>query len=50
MGQVQINDDIKRMMIDGVIAGADGRSVAELAAKRDVLIIAMREAMNNSGL
>ena len=50
LGQVQIDDDIKRMMIDGVIAGADGRSVAELAAKRDALIIAMREAMNNSGL
>lgn len=44
LGQVYLNEDVARAMIDGVAEEAKGQSPAELSAKRDALITAMQKA------
>ncbi|WP_146344329.1 3-hydroxyacyl-CoA dehydrogenase NAD-binding domain-containing protein [Phaeobacter marinintestinus] len=44
LGQVYLNDDITRTLIEGVGEEARGQTPAELSAKRDALITAMQKA------
>ncbi len=48
LGQVRLDDDVSRTLIEGVRDEARGQSPAELSAKRDALILAMQKA--TSGL
>jgi 3-hydroxybutyryl-CoA dehydrogenase len=44
LGQVYLNDEVARTLIDGVQDEAKGQSPAELSAQRDALITAMQKA------
>ena len=44
LGQVYLNDDVAKTLIEGVQDEAKGQSPAELSAKRDALITAMQKA------
>lgn len=44
LGQVHLDDEVARRMIEGVDDAARGRTQAELSARRDALILAMQKA------
>jgi carnitine 3-dehydrogenase len=44
LGQVHLEEDVARKMIEGAEDAAKGRTPAELSAKRDALILAMQKA------
>jgi len=41
LGKVQLTDEIKAMLVSGIEARADGRSIAELEAERDQFLIGL---------
>lgn len=45
LGQIHLDEDITRQLVEGVNAEAGGQTQAELAAKRDALITAMQIAV-----
>ena len=44
LGQIHLNDDVSKTLIEGVKQEAQGQTPAELSAKRDALITAMQKA------
>jgi len=48
VGRSPLTDDIKRQLIDGCNKAAAGRSIDELAAQRDQMLLDLMEALNSS--
>lgn len=44
LGNAHLNADVTQTLVEGIAEASDGKSVAELAAERDALIIAMQKA------
>jgi carnitine 3-dehydrogenase len=47
LGNPELTPDLKRTIIDGVLQEADGRPVAELAADRDAMLLALQAVRAN---
>jgi 3-hydroxyacyl-CoA dehydrogenase len=44
LGQPQLTPELEQTIVDGVLAEADGRSIDELAAERDAMLLALQQA------
>lgn len=50
LGNPSLTEDVQSLLIDGVMQEAAGRSIEELGARRDQLLIALLKALDNTPL